>query len=410
MTSLSERQINERRRWKAETFDFDHYIPDNSSECSYCLTDLQAELIRGIIKTVGWRTRWFSPTDTPIDNDLIEQFQNDIVRRLIVSCCDEPPIQFRFDPETGQYQKSTDGGATWTDASEFDPRETSTIHPPPSAFGFSTTKCQNADSMVQYIKGEMIDSINEDMAISAILGVVGTALLALATGGTFLFFSGLLDAVVSGIFAFGIVAWQAAFTTTVYDDLRCAIFNNMDSDDSIDDAGMTALLAYINSHFTGIVVPTLYGYVNGMGRVGATNAIRANRGDPDADCSACAPTCSSDNWFNGLIVGGSPSPRGTVIDSGDDYLTITSVDRGDGVQVVVVTSLSNDICCGTTYEVLAGNAHAENAPTNWAYIPCGTSREYTNFTPQGLTDLSTTPQNARAFNSSEPFTMKVTFV
>src|SRR6266567_3307383 len=54
-------------------------------------------------------------------------------------CCDQPPIQFRFDTETGHYQKSTDGGLTWQDAPEYDPREISTIFPPPSASGIDTT-------------------------------------------------------------------------------------------------------------------------------------------------------------------------------------------------------------------------------------------------------------------------------
>lgn len=273
-------------------FNYD-WINEQTGQCEYCLTDAQVQLIFTMLDYIGWQTRWESSTGT-IDLDIIEQYKTDLAEALMNSCCDQPPLQYRFDPETGAYQVSTDGGTTWTDAPQYDPRETSTVNQPPSAFGFDTTKCQNADSMVKFIQQEMIDSIAADAAISAILGVVGTAILSLATGGTFLFFSGLLDAVVSGIFAFGIVAWQAAFTSTVIDDFRCAIFNNMDSDDSIDDAGVTALLAYINSHFTGIVVPTLYGYVNGMGRVGCTNAIRANRGDPDADCSSCEPCVGFD--------------------------------------------------------------------------------------------------------------------
>jgi hypothetical protein len=173
--------------------------------------------------------------------------------------------------------------------------------------------------MVVYIKDEMINSIAEDEAISAILGVVGTAILALATAGTFLFFSGLLDAVVAGIFSFGVAAWQAAFTTDVYTKFRCAIYNNMDTDDSIDDAGVNALLSYINSNFTGIVQATLYGYVHAMGRVGCTNAIRSNRGSDAADCSDCdcLDGCTVDWTFFGVH-------SDTIVKISDCHYTMTT--------------------------------------------------------------------------------------
>lgn len=334
-------------------FNYD-WINDQNGQCTYCLTDAQVQLIFTMLDYIGWQTRWESSTGT-IDLDIIEQYKTDLAEALMSNCCDQPPLQFRFDPETGAYQVSTDGGATWADAPQYDPRETSTVNLPPSAFGFDTTKCQNADSMVKFIQQEMIDSIAADAAISAILGVVGTAILSLATGGTLLFFSGLLDAVVSGIFAFGIVAWQAAFTTGVIDDFRCAIFNNMDSDDSIDDAGVTALLAYINSHFTGIVVPTLYGYVNGMGRVGCTNAIRSNRGDPDADCSACEDGCASAFMVT----------FGTEIGRTASTVSVAAAfNAPDGVYHAQISTGDMDVCCTVDYEPPVLNL-------NHVYYPCG---------------------------------------
>lgn len=402
---MTEKRMSKRSNWKAQTFNYDYYIPDESEECSYCLTLRQAEILMGIIEPLGWDTRWWSDATGIIDHDTIVDFRDDITRRLMMSCCDTFPLQFRFDPETGAYQVSKDGGATWEDAPQYDPRQTSTVFPPPSSVGIDTTKCQNADSLVEYIKQEMITAINEDMAISAILGVVGTAILSLASGGTLLFFSGLLDAVVSGIFAFGVIAWQAAFTTTVYNDLRCEIYCDMDTDDSIDDAGITKLLAFITSHYTGIVQPTLYGYINAMGRVGATNAIRSNRGDPDADCAGCCPICEDLFTWPTSVFGANST---IAIDHTLHTITADAIESNPGEWYWAFQSTT---CCTCTVDVTVGTPTFDFR----GVIPCPTLPEFSYGTetspPWTLFTLPivNTPAFVLYMRSAVPFTAKVTF-
>lgn len=332
-------------------------IPSELTPDTFCLqiqcpnNDDWKHVLYGLLMQPAYWFNW--QRDSEHSGKELAAYWNEIVLAIdwttMSCCCDNPPAQYRFDPETGTYQRSTDGGVTWTDAPQYDPRQTSTVFPPPSSFGFDNTKCQNADSMVVYIMDEMVNSIAEDDAVSAILTIVATAILALATAGTFLFFSGLLDAVVAGIFTFGVAAWKAAFTTDVLNDFRCAIYNNMDSDDSIDDAGITALLSYINSHFTGIVVPTLYGYVNGMGRVGATNAIRSNRGDPDANCDSCAPPeCHTSDW-NVYV--------GTEVSRTDTTLTVTTALQ-DGLQTINISTADPTKCCHISVSVVGWGSYA----------------------------------------------------
>jgi hypothetical protein len=77
---------------KAILFDYDFlnfadYAPDDT--CLYCLTNKQVQIILTLLPYVGWKTRWFSPTETTIDTDLIQAIKADLADRLMSDVCTE---------------------------------------------------------------------------------------------------------------------------------------------------------------------------------------------------------------------------------------------------------------------------------------------------------------------------------
>lgn len=305
--------------------------------------------ISNFVGLLAQPTYWFNwQRDSARSGKVLAQYWtklfDDIDWSTMSCCCDQPPAIFRYNDD-GVYQMSTDGGTTWVDAPQFDYRNTSIIFPPPSALGIDTTKCQNADSAVFVINTEIVQALNETFAAAQILALIAAVLLAVLSAGSLLAFTPLITAIGAAILDVGVAATQAAFTTAVLDRLRCRIFNNMDSDTSIDSAGLAAILASTNSQETGIVQTVLYGIINAAGVDGITNMIRSNKGDPDADCSACTSTCSVDLWSVEIFDG---EAIGSIIDVGINYITVQSVAHhsfGGSIGQISIWTGDADLCC-----------------------------------------------------------------
>jgi len=306
--------LTDRKKWKGQQLDYDNYIVDFSTHyCNYCLSDTQAQALNSLIEIYQYKTRWFSLEGTTIDQNLTTDWFEQLSGVLMSGCCcdDQIPVQIKY-VGTVMY-RSTDGGVTFAPAPEYDYRNTSIRYPKPSEVGLTNDQCQNADSIVVTFKDEINAQVTEDMGAAAILAVIAAVLLALLSEGTTLAISGQIVGVVSAILGAGVTAWQAAFTPTVWNTLRCLIFQNMTDGESIDQAGIDAVYAALDTELTGIVVPTLKGYIAAAGLVGLNNMIASNKGDPDADCSDCDEfwcfdgdftTNSYDTIFSGLDITG----------------------------------------------------------------------------------------------------------
>lgn len=264
--------------------------------------------------------------------------------------CNCVPQRFRFTADGG-YQVSNDGGVTWVDAPEYDYRNTSVIFPTLEDQGITSTKCQAADSVVATYRDQIVQNMNDTDTASAILAIVATALLIFLTAGTGLIVGGIIG-LGGAIVSFGVAATQAAFTSTVWDDFRCLVYNRMDSDDSIDEISFKALIQDVHDTFEGIVNIVLTNLLNATGTVGLTNIMRSNAGDPDADCSGCDEGC--DNPSPTVPTGG-----GTVNEVDGRFINITS--QFDGGQQAVYLWFDNtteifdpDKCGRVVYESITG--------------------------------------------------------
>lgn len=326
-------------------------------------------VIAGLLDQLGQWYNW-ERDDEQSGRQLAQVWRklyNDIDWSNMSCCCPEPvPVRYRYDGTT--LERSTDGGVTWEDAPDYDYRQTSIIWPKPSELGIPSSKCQAADSVVATFRDEINEQITEDMAAAAILGAVAAALLFFLSDGTTAAITPQIMAVVSAILAAGVSAWQAAFTTSVWDNFRCLIFDNMNSENSIDQAGIDAVYSGLDdpAKFTGIVVPTLKGYVGTAGYVGINNMMAQNNGDPDADC--CEEGCA-DNWS--IVTGNLIGQTETYI----DVQTVIVVGLG---YVADITTPADNVCCNLIgIELIDGIAEVDT----FFWFECGTSETSSSIAP-----------------------------
>jgi len=345
--------------------DYD-WITSLEGECTYCLTDAQVQMILATVDYLGWTTRWYSETGT-IDKQVILDLKGGLVEALMNGCCEEFPAQYRF-TEDGMYQRSTDGGVTWEDAPEWDYRNISTVWPDPNDLGIVTTKCAAADSVVETFKTQINEQIANDDTYTAIAAVIVAVILLFVSAGTAALLSVQLFALAVAIFRFGVAAWKAAFTSTIWDDFRCMVFNAMDTDSSISSSGFVTLMANIESQFSDIVATTLKGYVGAAGSVGLTNMMRSSVGDPDANCDGCNSECLIDNWHVWNLAG---TNVGTEIARGANWITVESVlhpSFGGSIGQIVITTENSALCCAL---VSAEEVGGESGEVNLRQAICG---------------------------------------
>lgn len=398
---MSEREVNARRNWKAQTFPYDHYIPDNSKECQYCLTDKQAEILRGIIEPLGWKTRWWSETDVPISQDEIEQFRDDIIARLMMSCCgDENPVLFRYTVD-GVLQKSIDGGATWENAPENDPRNNSTQFPPISGSDGDDKKCIAATGMAELIKEQIGNQLTDDMSRYT-LGQLITDWVKtmLQTSNPF---QALLTTVTNQIFALVIAVLRPALTDAVYETLKCIFYCNMADDASFDDTQWEQVRSDITDMIGGIAGVFLEHLVYLLGVVGLTNLARSG-GATSGDCSTCGDCAPCQvEWAIGNVPGFTGEG---VIDSQDGFvLHAHATNSVDGIYRIIIKTSSASECCN----IASVDTEVGVVFTAVNYINCGDSQIYDNIHGWAGALIGLGELNYLGFSSTAYFEIGVNF-
>jgi hypothetical protein len=364
MTSTSELRANDRRNWKAEIWNYDHYIPDDSVSCLYCLTEKQAELLRGVIQQTAWKTRWFSQVDTPIDQDQIEQFRDDLTRRLMMPCgCDEAGTLHRYTSD-GHYQSSSDGGATWADDTPADPRTPAVQYPPFLPPDTVDGKCTYADSIVTLLKTGFVDTLADGSSYSTIVTAF-TAVIATIFAGLSETVIGALIIAVAGaviilIVTIGVVAFQAAMTSDVWNRFRCNLYCHMNDDGTFTEAQTDAIWTQVAVDESGLAAIFLQAFVATARAIGLTNAARSGNGHADADCSACCPTCG-DTWD---IFGDDPTHfHGTILSRGDGFMDVSV---SSGGYLLISTGSADDCCIISSATALTGTM-----PSTVSWTDCG---------------------------------------
>lgn len=217
-------------------------------------------------------------------NPAIEGTPNIQILRQRLTIDDFSPPSLRYNPDTDTVQYTPDGGTTWTDAPESDPRHSMTLRLPPLTT--SDVKCDSAANMVKWLHDFLDQVIAAGALASEVLLIVNLFLqwLELLTG----FFSVILSLITEAaeiIATIGSSALDAAFSSDQYDLLLCIFYCNMDSDGSVSAAQLadieTDVSAQLNT--TAALVTNLI--LGVQGETGLTNAGRV--GSETGDCSGC---------------------------------------------------------------------------------------------------------------------------
>jgi len=345
-------------RWKGSQLSyFLHVIqPSEVREDLYCLTLVQTEALIAVIEHWRYLTRWLDDApDDPLSQSAIFQFVDDTQRRLMMPCgSDNIIIIAQFTP-SGVYQESTDGGATYHDAPDHDPRNGVILPPPFLPPDTVEAECTYADSIVNMLINEWINATGdgEDLAtvITGILGFLGGLLGAV----------GAVVAVIVLVIAASVVegtvaAWKAAFTGEVWDRLRCNLHDNQQPDGSFTAADVDAIYERLGEEETGLVLISLQQMVAAAGWQGLTIAARAGRGSPTAEC--CTEEGCATDWV---------TLYGTETDRSPTTIDVTAVFNGaDSKYHAQIQSPGADenTCCTIDFNDTIGGLQ-------WAYWHCG---------------------------------------
>lgn len=217
-------------------------------------------------------------------------------------CCPPPERKYRW-TDDGHYQISDDGGVTWTDDSIADPRYSVPEFPPNPPEGAVLDQCTYADSVVQIYKVQFVEAIQVGDDIQTIIGIIiGIISAVLGTIAAPLVYQ-IMAVVVGAILAYTIEAFQAAFTTEVWDRLRCNLLDNMGTDGSFTQDQVDSIYARIGEEETGIVDFVLKHAVATFGAKGLTNAARSGFGSLEETCEECGECQANEPVItNGVLV------------------------------------------------------------------------------------------------------------
>lgn len=215
--------------------------------------------------------------------------------RQRLSEADFSPPYLRYHAETDAVQYTPDGGTTWTNAPEFDPRHSSTLLRPPLTT--SDVRCDSAANMVKWLHDFIDALIAAGSTASEILLVVNVLLefLELLTG----FASVIINLIVEAagtLATIGSAALDAAFTSDQYDLLLCIFYCNMDTAGNVSIDQLTAIQTAVTNQLNATAAGVVNLILGLQGETGLTNAGRI--GSETGDCSGCEcpPTCHE--WTN----------------------------------------------------------------------------------------------------------------
>lgn len=203
------------------------------------------------------------------------------------------PSNIRWDATCDCTQQTPDGGDTWVDSPTQDPRYSSIFQLPARTGG--DPHCDSAQQMHDRIKNMLDAVITSSNILQAINGVV--ALVSI-----FLFEFGIIIeaiwAFVSTIFNIGTTTLDAALTETVYDDLLCILYCEIESDGTVTQGDFDTIYARVNDEIGGVAAIAITNVLLSIGNVGLTNA--GALGEVTGDCDSC--DCGWEHCVNLLDV------------------------------------------------------------------------------------------------------------
>lgn len=269
------------------------------------------EYRRAFLGHINQLGQWFMWEKSYLPGDTRAKEAAELWRRVLFDyldmgcdmCCDDPPALLRYNADN-ELERSTDGGATWTAAPGYDPRNNAPQYPPLPGDDGDDKKCQAATNIRQHTK-EQADKLAADAGawggISDMIAALLAILFFIGVFGTLGAATPLLVAFAGAILYAGQAAFDAAMTTDVYDTFKCIVYCHIEDDGSFTDDDLAAIISDIKVQLTGIAVDFLVHTVTVLGKIGLANMGKTASGTT-GDCSACdcSDVCPVEWTFYGV--------------------------------------------------------------------------------------------------------------
>jgi len=389
---------NPKATYKAQLLDYDALLLASDEECSYCLSEREIQMLLAFVDYIPWKTRYIA-TETEIDTELIRQWGANLARKLMSGCCGDNQTH-RFSP-AGVYQSSDDGGLTWNDDPENDPRNSYVGAPPLPGTASDAKKCAAADNvrdLMEQYRDNLIEIVGATPSILAIIaGILAFIGVLAGVSGVGIGIGVLFLTMAAEIVQIGGTGISSEITFTTLQTFRCLVYCRMNNDGELTYDAWQGLLADIAGEFSGFAETFFYQTINGMGYIGTTNAGTVGTATA-SDCDDCGcENCSNlDNWE---IV------YGTLLEQSPGYMRLSSQYVSGSNVSVRIANYNNvpDECCAVTYNIISGVVQ------NQAYYPCGSTDPVFSVPPAdtcmydvGLTNIFTVAFEVEFFFSECP--------
>lgn len=344
-----------KKGWKAIQADYDYIFSLRERECCYSLSDQEVAALLAMTEYLKWTTRWVK-SEGEIDLDIITTFADKLERNLMAGCCDDNiPIQYRY-TSGGVLQRSLNGGGSWTDAPEYDPRVYSPQFPPLTGDDSDGKKCVAATGAAALIKEQVGDQLTDDMSRYTLSQLIGDWVHTMIDTSNPL--QALATVITNQIFALIIATLRPALTDDVYEKLKCAFYANIASDATFNDAQWAQVRSDITSKIGGIAGIFLEHLVYLLGTGGLTNLARAG-GASSGDCSGCGGGCP--DLLDWHVVASGDGSTGII----DETISAKRLHAarlnvgGDGFYYIQLESDDDAIGCSFTSIVITGNPFSQ---------------------------------------------------
>lgn len=204
--------------------------------------------------------------------------------RKKLSAAEILPANRRYNPTTDTFEYTPDGGTTWVEDPASDPRHSDIFRLP--ALTGEDARCDAAARIAaawEETLNTFIQSVNAAQFAVAVLTLI---LLFLGPVGV------LLDAALTiggALILIGVSNIAAAFTTEVWEQITCIIYDHIGADGQVSAAQSADIMTDINAQFSSVISGTLGNLVQLYGEVLMSNA--GVERDETGDCSGCDGWC-----------------------------------------------------------------------------------------------------------------------
>lgn len=263
----------------------------------------------------------------------------EIVRKYLTPDEISPPNQ-RYDEAADTVQVTPDGGTTWIDQPELDPRTVNQFAPLTGV----TAQCDAAARMSAALEDVLTALLTAMQGGAGVAAIQGILLGWLAVFALFSVLVALVALIAAIIAAIGYVVLFGEFDGFDWDSLTCLIFCRVDAGGQLNATSVANLKADITSNYTSVQATVINALIDYAG-FGGLNAFAASRSET-GDCAACeCIECLA--AFFGQGQGGwipnyptLPDCPHTYYDSGADAMVATHCDSASNT---ILLSMYRDV-------------------------------------------------------------------